>query len=338
MPVKAYTVKTEDLPVELEYPARIRSFQRIEVRAKVQGTLMKQYYTEGQLVKKGTPLFLIEPLKYEAAVNMAQAQVNMAKAQLQQTKRDWERVSKLYSDKVVSDKERDSALSAYENAQAGLASAEAALANAKIDLGYTKVEAPFDGYAGMRSMDVGGLVNINTVLTTLTQTDPVFAEFSIPDMDSLRQQHSLEEGSWTEPKGALKARLLLSNEQSYALEGQIDFIDSVISENTGTIQARAVFANPKNELIPGQFARIVLSGIIRNNAVKIPQEAVMQTAGGSLVMTIKEGKVAPQPVVLGDTDGKMFVVMKGLNAGDEVITNNLTKLRPGAPVQKLPGE
>ena len=207
MPVKAYTVKTEDMPVELEYPARIRSYQRIDVRAKVQGTLMKQYYTEGQFVKKGTPLFLIEPLKYEAAVNMAQAQLNMAKAQLQQAKRDWDRVSKLYQDKVVSDKERDSALSAYENAQAVVASAEAALDNAKIDLGYTRVEAPFDGYAGMRKMDVGGLVSINTVLTTLTQTDPVFAEFSIPDMDSLRQQHSLEEGSWSEPKGALKATM-----------------------------------------------------------------------------------------------------------------------------------
>lgn len=335
--VDVVSVKKGATAIPLEYPAKIKSIQQVEVRAKVSGTLLKKHYTEGALVKEGDLLFKIDPAKFQAAFNEASAQLGVREATLKQSEREWNRIKRLFDEKAVSEKERDDALAAYEMALANVASAKATLENARIDLGYTSITAPISGVAGMKAKDVGAYVNsssTDSVVTTITQLDPIHVEFAIPDLERLKQAYSLREGTWKEAaQGALKATVLSKEGVVYSDQGRIDFTDSVIDETTGSVKARAIFSNSDQTLLPGQFVRVRLEGLVRENSAIIPQEAVMQGAQGAFVYVVKEDKVAIKPIVIEQATPKGFIVSEGLDENDLVIVSNLKKIRPGAPVQ-----
>ena len=336
--VDVRSVKLRAIPVTLEYPARVRSVQRVEVRAKVNGTILKKHYTEGAMVREGELLFSLDPSKFRAAANQASARVGVQEAIFRQSEREWKRMEQLFADGVASEKERDDTLASYEMARANLTSAQAAHKSAQIDLSYTSIVAPSSGVAGQKLKDVGAYVGgSDTLLTTITQLDPIHVEFAIPDFEQLGQNYALAKGDWKNlsESGALRARIVSKNGAMYPESGIIDFTDSVIDEKIGSTHARALFKNSDHVLLPGQFVRVRIEGIVRQKATTIPQEALLQNGTMKLVYIVSDGKVAVRPVEveLSADNTKEFVITRGLAEGDLVITSNIMKIRPDVSVQ-----
>lgn len=323
MPVRVFEARQGDLPITLEYPAKLISSGFVEVRAKVGGTLVSREYNEGSQVAQGALLFMIDPAKYRAAKAVAQAAFNQAE-------REYRRTEKLFAIKAISEKDRDTTLAAYE-------STKAALANATLDLDYTSVVAPIEGFAGQKEQNTGNLITAGTLLTTITKTNPLYAEFAFSNIEKLRAGYTIEgEGSsWANPIG-IKVRVRGEDGLEFPNEGRIDFVDASIDRDTGSVKARAIVPNSRELLLPGQYVRIVLSGIVKKNAVRIPAEALMQSPQGTFVYIYDNGKAMMQPVIVENDDGRHIVLSGGLKEGDRVILDHLTKLRPGTPVMVLP--
>lgn len=334
--VATYKVVASDVPVSLEYPAKIKSIQQINVVARVSGILEKKYFTEGNFVKAGEMLYQIDFERYEALMQEAAADVGVKEATLKQATRDWERIKTLFAQDAVSQKERDSALSAYESAIASLKASQAALKKATIDFNYTKVKAPISGMTSLNTQDIGSYVGSNSdtmTLTTITQIDPIYVEFSLPDIELLKKRYVMGTGNWNSiAQAKLPVRLLTPDGSAYAKEGTLDFLDNSVDAETSTIKARATFSNPNHILIPGLFVRVNVGGLVYKDAISIPQKALLQDATGSYVYIVKEGKAHKLPVKAGTVHNDTYIIESGLTVGDTVITNNLTKLRPGTPI------
>ena len=323
IPVTTFTAYSEDQPVIIEYPAKLVSSGFVEVRSKVAGALLSREYSEGSGVLKDALLFVIDPAKYKAAKDAAQAAFNQAD-------REYKRAQKLFANNAVSERDRDAALAAYE-------STRAALNNAVLDLDYTSVKAPISGFAGTEAQNVGNLISTGTLLTTITKVDPLHAEFAFSNIEKLRAGYVIEgEGSsWANPVG-IKVHIRGEDGVEFPNEGRIDFVDASIDRDTGSVKARAIVPNSGGLLLPGQYVRVVLTGIVKKNAVLIPSQALMHGPSGAFVYLIKDGKAAMQPVKIADETTGFFIIHEGLKSGDLIITNNLTKLRPDAPVMPLP--
>ena len=332
--VDVYKVpKPADMPVELKYPTRLKSIQSVEIVARVAGVLEEKYYKEGQFVKKGDILYLIEPDIYKAQVDAAKAQLQSAIAALHKAERDWKRIKALYKANATSQQARDAALSAYEIAKANVERAKANLETAQINLNYTKVKATISGITGLKDVDVGSYVVNGTRLVRITKIDPIYAEFSIPDIDAIKEKYNIKNGKWSKAtKGELKAYLEI-NGKKYNQEGFVNFIDINIDPQTSTVKARAIFKNPDRLLMPGEFARIIIKGLVRKNTILVPQKAVLQNPLGMIVFVANKGKAEIRPIKISETSGKYFVVERGLKAGDMVIVNNFFKIKPGVPVK-----
>jgi len=319
--------QAKTVPVEVKYPARTKSISMVTVVARVSGILKERYFVEGQFVNKDQLLFKIEPDIYQAEYDSAKAQLEQAIAEFNRAERDWQRTKASFEDRLVSEQQRDAALSAYEQAKALVEAARARLKQAELNLRYTDVKAPVSGITGTRLVDPGNLVNPGTALVTITEVNPIYAEFSIPDSDLMRLK---AEGLRLKDK--LQAYLLI-DDSPYRHSGKIDFIDSVIDEKTSSVKARAVFPNPDREILPNQFVRIIIKGIQRRNAIVIPQKAVLQSSSGPFVYVVENGKALVRNIKLGERVGDNFVVEEGLKPGDLVIVDNLMKIRPGVPVK-----
>ncbi|MBU1052210.1 MAG: efflux RND transporter periplasmic adaptor subunit [Proteobacteria bacterium] len=322
----------KDFPVELEYPARTKSVSSVTLVARVSGILQSKLFTEGQSVKAEDLLFKIEPDIYEAEAATAQALLEQAIAQLNKTERDWKRMNALYEAQVASEQDRDTALSAYEIAKASVSAARARLLQTGINLNYTDVNATVSGVTGLRNVDVGNFVSAGTPLVTVTQTDPLYVDFSLPDIDFLKTKYELKSGNWAK-MGKMLSAWLISDNGRYDEKGTVNFVDTNIDEKTASVKARAVFPNRKSEILPGQFVRIKIEGLKRKNTIVVPQQSVIQNPGGTIVFIVKDGKIAVRPVEVGDTSGENFIIEKGLNEGDLVVVNNFFKIRPDMPVK-----
>lgn len=319
---------TAELPLELEYPARLKSVQSAMVVSRVTGVLEQKHYTEGSYVKKGTLLYSIEPDIYQAVVHERKADHAVAKAVFINAERDWKRVKGLFKDNALSRKEYDAALAVFERSKAELASAKAQLESAEIDLGYTEVEAPFSGIIGKKETDIGNVVEPGTPLASITRTDPVYAEFSIPDTDFFKINKVLGNGRWAED-GELNVSISVDG---ITAGGTINYIAPEINEKTASIEARAAFTNSDRSLMPGGFGRLKIIGLKRTNVLMIPQKAVLQNPKGTIVFIVEKGKVAVRPVTLNGTEGENYIVEGPLKAGDQVIVNNFFHIKPGMDV------
>jgi len=334
--VATYKVVASDVPVSLEYPAKVKSMQQVSIVARVSGVLEKKHFTEGSFVKAGDMLYQIDSDRYEALMQEAVADVGVKEATLKQATRDWDRTKALFEQDALSQKERDAALSAYESAGASLKASQAALKKATIDFNYTKVKATISGLTSLNTQDVGSYVGSSSdtmTLTTITQTDPVYVEFSLPDIELLKKRYVMGQGNWSSiAQAKLPVQLSTPDGSKYAKAGTLDFLDSSVDAETSTIKARATFSNPNNILIPGLFVRVNVEGLVYKDALSVPQKALLQDATGSFVYIAKEGKAHKLPVKAGTVHDDTYIIESGLNAGDVVITNNLTKLRPGAAI------
>ncbi|MDG6778407.1 efflux RND transporter periplasmic adaptor subunit [Thiomicrorhabdus sp. zzn3] len=339
MPVNVLEVKSEDKPVFFEYPGRTQAVQQATVYARVNGILQKKFYQDGQTVKAGQVLYQIDDRRYQALVNKAKAQVQVAQANLNQAEREYNRVSGLYKKKAVSEQERDTAISSLELARASLEGAKAALNDAQIDLDYTKVRAEISGVTGIKQQDLGNLVGTdanNSVLTTITQLDSIYVVYAIPDSQRLSLHKQIVEGKVQVVSDDKLRAEIINDKQQVLAKGVVDFTDSKIDAETGSVQARAIFDNSNSQFLPGEFVRLRVYSATRKNVFSIPQKAVLQMGQQAFVYVVKQGLAELYPVVLAAQDGENWLVESGLEDGDQVIVSNLIKLRPKSPVQILP--
>jgi len=315
------------------YPGKSISAQSVVIKARANGILQKKFFTEGEKVKEGDILYKIEPESYEAALAVAKAAMNVQEVSFQKASKEWERIKSLYDNGAASEQEKDTAFFANESAKASLNSAKAALQTASINLERTNVKATVTGIAGIKQVDVGALVTDGTALVDITQIDPLHVEFSIPDIDVMKQKYAIKNGKWSNPtEGKLKASLKVGD-VPFKEMGVVDYLDSSLNTKTGSLKARASFKNPNKELLPNQFVTISLLGLTRNNVIKVPQKAVLQNPLGTIVFVVTDGKATTRPVKVGETSENDFVIESGLKEGDVVIVNNFFKIKNGAPVK-----
>jgi membrane fusion protein, multidrug efflux system len=339
MPPSAVTVvraEAKEIPVTYEYTAQTAGFREVEVRARVTGILVKRHYKEGGAVRKGETMFTIDPVPFQVAVARAEADLGVANARLEQARRDVARLKPVLEAKAVSQKELDDAMSGARVAEAETKSLQARLSEAKLNLGYTRVDAPISGVTSRAAISEGTLVSgPNVLMTTVTQTDPMYVIFGIPDREHLAIRRRVEEGRLKLPAGnRFRTTLKLSDGSSYKDTGTLDFTDVRINPQTGTTEARAEFANRENALRAGEFVRIALQGAVRPSAIVIPQRAVLEGPKGKFVYVVNaESKVEARPVEVGEWAGDGWVIESGIRPGENVVLDGVMKIGPGAPVQ-----
>jgi len=344
-PPAAVTVKTvapQTFPVTFEYVGQTQGSKDVEVRARVTGIIEKRLYQEGSYVKAGQPLFVIDARQYQAQVNAAKADVARAQAQKAQADRELARLRPLAERKAIGQKEADDAASNADFAAAALQAAQAKLAELSLNLGYTKVVAPISGLTTRAQKSEGSLVNANeSLLTTITQIDPIWIVFSVSENEQLRLNRGVAEGRLRLPKdNAYDVTVVLSDGSAFPRQGKINFADTRVNPSTGTYEMRAEIPNGDGALKPGQFVRVVLRGAARVDVIAVPQIAVLDGPQGKFVYVVgkKDGKdvAVVRPVVVGDWVGangaNEWVIESGLKTGDHVIVNGIARLMPGGAI------
>jgi membrane fusion protein, multidrug efflux system len=338
--VNVTTVMPRTLPLTFEYAGQTAGSREVEVRARVAGIILKRNFTEGAPVKQGQSLYTIDPAPFEAAAARAEADVLAAEARYEQAKRNAARLKPLYAEKAVSQKEHDDAVSAESIGAADVKAARARLTEARLNVAYTKVEAPVSGVASRSLRSEGSLAEgPQTLLTTVMQVDPIWINFGIPDNEQADLAREAQAGRVALPKGGqFEVALRRADGTIYERTGKLNFSDVRVSPATGTREARAEVPNPNGVLRPGEFVRVILRGATRPNALTVPQRAVLEGPQGKFVYVVDDkGTAQPRPIELGDWAGDAWVVTKGVQAGDRVITDGLMRLGPGAPVRIAEG-
>lgn len=337
--VQVVEVEPQDIPLSFEFAARAQGSKDTEVRARVGGILLQRNYVEGSTVEEGKVLFQIDPEPFKVALDQAKAKLAQNEAQLKAAQTQWERIKKLFADRIVSEKARDEALANLDSLKASTQLAQAEVEQAQLNLDYTTVKAPISGVTSMEAQSEGSLISANGILTSITQLNPIYVIFSASENEILSLTNMVERGLIKNPanKNEIFAKVKTGNDEMYPLEGRINFINPSIDETTGTIKLRAVFENPEGKLRPGQFLRLVMEGLTRINALIVPQEAVMQGAASSYVYRVNANGVVENVSVqagLTTKDGG-WIIDSGLDAGDKVVVSGVMKLRPGMQAEPI---
>jgi RND family efflux transporter MFP subunit len=329
------TVQPRDVPRVLERVATLDGFINANINAQVQGYIVSRDYQEGSLVKKGDLLFQIDPRPFEAALAQAKATLAKDKANLAKAEADEKRALDLFSRKVISDQERDTAVAAAGSNRANVEADEAAVKQAELNLGYTKITAPIDGIAGFANNQVGDLVSPTSgPLTTISQIDPIKAivtagEGPFTDFVS-RHPDPTERAAYIR---SLEFELILGDGKVYPHKGKFYALDRNLDLKTGSIRYEVTFPNPGNNLRPGQFGKVRFVADTKKNALIVPQEAVSELQGNYQVVVVdQDNKAHIRPVKMGERIGAMWEVTDGLKPGERVVVQGLQKAREGAPV------
>lgn len=334
--VSVLVVKPATLPVTYEYTGQTAGFREVEVRSRVSGILMKRNFEEGSPVRRGQSLYSIDSAPFESALARAEAELASAEARAAQARRTAQRLKPLYEVKAASQKEYDDAVSAEQIAQADVRSARARVVDARLNLGYTRVESPIAGIAGRSERPEGTLVSgPEMLLTVVTQIDPVYVNFGIPEAEHLALRRETQAKRLVLPRdGRFEVRIRLADGMAYPRAGRLGFSDVRINPSTGTTDARAQLPNPEGLIRPGQFVRVMLSGASRPNAILVPQRAVLDGPKGKFVYVVnKENRAEARPVEVGEWRGDAWIINSGLAADDRVIVDGVMKIGPGAPVR-----
>ena len=339
--VGVYKVVQEPLQITTELPGRTSAYQVAEVRPQVNGVIQKRLFVEGSDVKAGTALYQIDPSIYQASVNSAKAALAKAKANLLTSGPKAARYKELLAIEGVSRQDYEDALAADAQAQADVESANAALQEANINLRYTNVYAPISGRISRSTVTPGALVTANqtNALTTVQQLDPIYVDVTQSSEDLLRLKREMADGSLKQ-SGQAKVTLVLADGTKYAEAGKLQFSDVSVDQGTGNVTLRAIFPNPKQNLLPGMFVRAVIESGVDEKAITVPQQGVTRNQKGQATALVlnKEGKVEQRVLTTAGTYGTKWLVKSGLADGDQVIVEGVQKVKPGAPavVAKAP--
>lgn len=337
--VRVITSRTETVPVIQEHVGRVAAYRSVEVRARVEGILEKRHFTEGTEVKRGQLLYTIDPTPYQTVLNDARAEVARAEANLANARSREQRYAPLVKENAISRQDYDDAVTAVKQNEALLASARGAVERAQINLGYTRVVANENGRIGATLVPEGRLVGKGeaTHLTTIDRLEPVYVNFTMADRDALVFKRAMSTGEIREADGGSRARVFLPDGTEYDKLGKLDFTDSRVDPNTGTISLRAVMPNPGQSLLPGMYVRVEFISAKRPDTLLVPQQAVIKTPTGHIAWVIdKEGRATRRDLVVGQWLREDWIIERGLGAGEMVVVDGYQKLQPGAPVKAVP--
>jgi membrane fusion protein (multidrug efflux system) len=335
--VSVITVSPEQVANISELPGRVEAVRTAEVRARVGGIVQKRYFNEGGAVQAGQPLYLIDPAPYKAAQASAEAILARAEANLGLATTKVNRYKALVETNAISKQEFDDLVSAQKLAAADVGAAHAALDTAKLNVAYATITAPISGRIGRTLITEGALVTTNDThpLAVIQQLDPIYVTLTQSSVEMARLRDIMAQSG----HHGVKAKLTLVTEdgRAYPQQGQLLFSEAVVDPQSSSVILRAQFPNSQQTLLPGMYVRVRLEQGVRPGTITVPQQAVMRTLDGAVVMTVDaEGKVAPRPVKTEGAYGANWIVSSGLKAGDTVIVEGLQKVKPGAPVKALP--
>ncbi|WP_233882747.1 efflux RND transporter periplasmic adaptor subunit [Paraburkholderia flagellata] len=338
--VGVITVQPTSVPVVSELPGRTSAFLVAQVRARVDGIVLRREFTEGAIVKAGQRLYKIDPAPYIAALNTAKATLAKAQANLVTQNALVARYKVLVQANAVSKQDYDNAVSAQGQAAADVASGKAAVDTAQINLGYTDVVSPVTGQVGISQVTPGAYVQASaaTLMSTVQQLDPMYVDVTQSSLDGLKLRRAIQEGRLsTNGPNAAKVSVVLEDGRVYAQKGKLQFSDVTVDQTTGSVTVRALFPNADRVLLPGMFVRARIEEGINNNAFLVPQVGVQHDQKGqpSVLVVDKDNKVVPHPIVTSGTQGQDWVVESGLQAGDRVIVQGTDKVKPGAQVKPV---
>jgi membrane fusion protein (multidrug efflux system) len=335
--VTVTTVAQRDTPVDFEFTAQTQSSREVEIRARVDGFLDRRMYTEGQMVRTGQVMFLMDPKPFEAALRTARGQLAQQQARLEVAVANLARVKPLAAENALSKKDLDDAIGNEKQARAAVIAAQGEVDTAMLNLSYTTIKSPLDGLSSFARQQDGSYIAAtqNGLLTYVYQLDPMWVNFSISENEALRYRDQIAAGQLRFPAGnAFSVSLLLADGSTYTAQGTIDFANPAFSTETGTFLVRAVFANPKGALRPGQFVRARVSGAIRPNAILVPQRSVLQGAKAHFVWVVDKDTKARQRVVeVGEWHGTDWFILDGLKSGERVVVDGAIRVVANAPLK-----
>jgi membrane fusion protein, multidrug efflux system len=329
-PVTTMTMRPQPTSLTQEYPAQLEASNTVEIRPQVAGILSRQTAIEGTPVKHGQILFEIDPQPYIAA--LAQAQAGLAQAH---AVRDLARARPLTEADALSQRELDAAIAADASGKSQVKAGEAAVKTAELNLGYTQVRSPIDGVMSRALIRLGGVVTAyTTLLTTVYQTDPMYANFSVGEQRLLQVQRELGRPLDQHNPSQRQFRILLTDGSEYDLPGTLNFVDAAVDLRTDTLALRLTIPNPKQFLHAGQYIRVVVATRERPNALLLPQRAIQVLQDKNYVWIVDHAGTAQQrDVKMGQQQGNDWVVEEGLAPGDVVVVDGMQKLKPGMPVK-----
>ena len=346
--VKVMTVTAKTVPDEPEFIGKTEAFRPVEIRSQVSGIIQDVFFTEGRNVKQGDKLYLINPVPFKAIYEAMKAKVTQQKARLVQVEQNLARVRPLLKQQAVSQKDVDDAVAEVLSAKAALDAAQNDQIKAKFDLDNTLIYAPVKGRISRSNFYQGQLISAQTtLLNTIDQLDPMYVTVNVPESYLLRRRHELAEGKVQRPDiFQLRGVMTFSDGSVYPEKGILDFAAVTISSATGMLQGRFKFSNPEGDFLPGQsyfypgqFVKIRLEGIIRPNAILIPQRAVQQSPAGSFVFVIdKEDKVEFRSVKASTWYGNEWLIESGLDSGERVVVEGFHRIQSGVKVSAVPYE
>ncbi len=328
-----------------EYTGQFAAVDYVEIRARVSGYLTEIHFADGEIVKKGDLLFVIDPRPFEIARDSAEAQIAQAQARLDLANSQLQRTSELRRSDFAPQSTLDERRAETRSATAALETARAALRSAELDLEFSHITAPVSGRVSQHLVSIGNLVSggatgIPTLLTTIVSLDPIHFFFDMSEADFLAYQRAVASGRLGSTRdSSLIAEVRLADETAWKRQGILDFVDNRVDRSAGTIRARAVFANPDFFITSGQFGRLRLPGSERYEAILIPDSALVTDQSRKIVMTVKDdGTVEPRVVRPGPIVDGLRVIRDGLGPKDIIIINGLVRARPGAKVTPQPGK
>jgi membrane fusion protein, multidrug efflux system len=332
------TVKSQPRAVVRELPGRIAPTRVADVRSRVSGIVIERMFQQGTEVKAGDPLYRIDPKPFEVELQASEAALAKATAAFDLAAQHAHRIATLTNQKAMPEAENEKAIAAMRQAQAEIGGRKADVARARLNLDYATIRAPIGGIVGAALVSEGALVvqNETTNLATIQQLDPIYADFtqSVSEMNKLRR--ALDQGDLDRiSPDAVRVRLVLDDGTIYPMSGKLLFSESKVDAYTGQVTLRGQFPNPRRELLPGMYVRVLIEQGIDTDAIAIPQQAIQRDAGGgSEVFVVKDdGRVATQTVRTGAVQDGLWLVSDGLKDGDRVVVDGFQKFAPGDKVR-----
>jgi len=326
------------------FVGQFAAVESVEVRSRVGGYLQKIAFQDGDVVKKGDPLFVIDQRPFDLAVQAAEAELNQAKATLQLASRELKRAEPLVKRGAISESVFDQRRQEELSAQARVQASQAALDEAKLNLEFSSITAPINGRTGEHLVSIGNLVSGDgssaTMLTTITSTDPIYFYFEVSESDYLRYVKLIQKGQRVDARSSNPiVKIALFDQEGFTRDGVMDYVDSGLDPNTGTIQARVLVPNSTGELLPGLFGQVQLDASGPYEAMLVPDSAVGADQTGRFVYVLGDNNTATyRAVELGPINDGLRVIRSGLAKGDKVIINGISRIRPGATVTPQDGE
>lgn len=335
--VRVATIQPKDVRITSEWVGTLDGSVNAQIRARVQGYLEAQKYSEGTLVQPGTLLFTIDARPYQAALDGAKGDLGRAAAALAKTEQDVARYGPLAREGAISQQELDNAVQANRAARAAVDTARAVVEKAQLDLDWTQLKSPIPGIAGISVAQVGDLIGENTVLTTVSQVDPIKVSFPISEQEYLRYSHLIPVNQGVRREGTLE--LVLADGNTYPERGTASIANRQVDVKTGTLMVVGLFPNPRSLLRPGQFAKVRAVLETKHDAVAVPQRAVQEVQGNYQVAVVgPDNKVSIRSVKMGARVDNDWVIDEGLKPGERIVVDGLARVRDGLVVNPKPAE